>query len=173
MNDTPTEQPLKRGPGRPPLHPRAEDRQPMRSTRVRKRKFQAGEDRFGIPVDEIPEGSSYEWKRWSVNGEEQPFYLANMREQGWEPVEPRRHPNWLPENYDRPHIIKEGLILMERPMELTLEAREETRKLSLRQVRDQMAQLGQAPPGTGPRDVDPRIAPSVKTEMMRQISVQE
>ena len=78
---------------RPPQHiPNSDAREPQHEElhaeprRTRRRKATVNEDMFYIPVDEIPEGSSYEWKRWSVNGQEDPFYIAQLREQGWEPV---------------------------------------------------------------------------------------
>ena len=136
--------------------------------RVRRRKATAVEDIFYIPVEEIPEGSSYEWKRYSVVGQEDPFYLAQMREQGWEPVDPRRHPNWLPPGYSQPHIIKGGMILMERPIELTEEARAEQKVLARQQVREAEARLGRTPGNT-----HQRLAPKITKEIMRQVPVAE
>jgi hypothetical protein len=150
---------VKRGPGRPPTA----NREPMHMTRTRRRRYSNTEDRYALPLDEIPEGSSYEWKRFSVKGEEDPFYLTAQREQGWEPVDPKRHPNWLPDNFSGSAIIKDGLILMERPMELTLQAREEQETSSRKQVRDQEKQLMQRPAD------HPFIKPKVKSEMMRQV----
>lgn len=155
----------KRGPGRPPTA----NREPVHTARTRRRRFNNTDDRFALPMDEIPEGSTYEWKRFSVHGQEDPFYIAHQRQQGWEPVDPKRHPNWLPEGYQGNTIIKDGLLLMERPIELTMEARDETRKASRRQIDDQKAQLGMTPNGQLPRDADARTRPQVKSEMMRQV----
>ena len=110
--------------------------------RTRSRKSTVNENPFDLPMDEIPEGSNYEWKRWSVSGQHDPFYIASMRSQGWEPVDPKRHPNWVPPGYNEPHIIKDGQILMERPMELTLEARKELRQMSKKQVVEAEQRLG-------------------------------
>lgn len=136
--------------------------------RVRRRKATAVEDIFYIPVEEIPEGSSYEWKRWTVVGQEDPFYIAQMREQGWEPVNPKRHPNWLPPGYSQPYIIKGGMILMERPIELTEEARAEQKVLARQQVREAEARLGRTPGNT-----HQRLAPKITKEIMRQVAVEE
>ncbi len=136
--------------------------------RTRRRSSAISEDIFYIPVDQIPEGSSYEWKRWSVHGEENPFYIAQMREQGWEPVDPKRHPTWLPPGYNLPNIIKGGQILMERPLELTLEAKKELRQLSNQQMREAEQRLGMAPKGTGTRDI-PDVAPRIHKEIGRMI----
>lgn len=136
--------------------------------RIRRRKATAVEDIFYIPVEEIPPGSSYEWKRYSVIGQEDPFYLAQMREQGWEPVSPKRHPTWVPPGYSQPYIIKGGMILMERPIELTEEARAEQRVLARQQVREAEARLGRTPNNT-----HQRLEPKITKEVLRQIPVEE
>jgi hypothetical protein len=136
--------------------------------RVRRRKATVVEDQFYIPLDEIPEGLSYEWKRYTVNGQEDPYYIANMREQGWEPVDPKRHPNWVPPGYSQPHIIKGGQILMERPIELTEEARAEQKMLAKRQVREAEQRLGR----TEGNEMQ-RLQPSVTKEIGRMVPVVE
>lgn len=136
--------------------------------RTRRRKATVNDDPYYIPQEEIPEGLSYEWKRWSVVGEQDPFYIAQMREQGWEPVPPKRHPNWVPPGYNEPHIIKGGMILMDRPAELTEEARREIRQLSKQQVREAEQRLGMTQKG----ELD-RQKPSVVKEYMRPIVVEE
>lgn len=140
--------------------------------RTRRRKATVNEDQFFIPVDEIPEGSNYEWKRYSVNGQEDPFYIAQMREQGWEPVQPSRHPNWVPPGYKEPHIIKGGQILMERPQHLTDEAKRELRQLSKQQIREAEQRLGMTPKGELTRE-HAEVAPRVVKEMMRPVLIQE
>jgi hypothetical protein len=142
-------------------------------TRTRRRKSTVAEDPFYINRDDIPEGLDYEWKRWSNAGEHDPFYIANMREQGWEPVDPKRHPTWVPPGYKEPHIIKGGQILMERPMELTLEARKELRDLAKVQVREAEQRLGMTPKDTLARDADPSIAPRVSKEYFRPVAIEE
>jgi hypothetical protein len=123
---------------------------------MRRRKGLQHDDPFYIPLDEIPEGLSYEWKRFSVAGQEDPFYLAQMRAQGWEPVDPKMHPNWVPPDYTAPNIIKGGQILMERPIELTNEARAELDALANQQMREVRARVGKSEPGELER-VKPRI----------------
>ena len=65
--------------------------------RRRRRAAAISEDRFYFPVEQIHKGSSYEWKRYSTMGQEDPFYIAAMREQGWEPVDPKRHVGYSPD----------------------------------------------------------------------------
>lgn len=129
-----------------------------------RRKKQNQEDTFYIPLGEIPDGSSYEWKRYSVNGQEDPFYLASMREQGWEPVDPKRHPTWVPPNYTLPHIIKGGQILMERPIELTEEARAESRQLARRQITEAEQRLGMTP-----KDTLTRQHPDLRNRVVKEV----
>jgi len=140
--------------------------------RTRRRKATVSEDPYYIPKEEIPEGMSYEWKRWSVVGQTDPFYIAQQREQGWEPVPPKRHPNWVPPGYNEPHIIKGGMILMDRPIELTNEAKRELRQLSKQQVREAEQRLGMTPKGELTRD-DDRVRPRVVKEVGRMVAVEE
>lgn len=140
--------------------------------RTRRSKATVNEDQFYIPMDEIPEGLNYEWKRWENVGQQDPFYIARMREQGWEPVNPKRHPTWVPPGYKEPHIIKGGQILMERPMELTLEARKELRQLSRTQVREAEQRLGMTPKGELSRS-EPGVEPKITKELMRPIPIED
>lgn len=150
--------------GREPQH---------KPARTRRRQANvASQDMFYIPTDEIPEGLSYEWKRWANVGQEDPFYIASLREQGWEPVNPKSHPNWLPPGYNQPHIIKGGQILMERPIELTEEARAENRQIARRQMREAEQRLGMTPKDTLTRDHQ-GARPQVVKEIGRYVPIEE
>lgn len=131
-------------------------------------------DPFAVNKENIPPDVSVEWKRHTVTGAEDPFYLARMREQGWEPVDPRAHPDWapLPPGYDAPNIIKDGLILMERPMELTQEANDESRAAAKQQVREAEQRLGMTPNNQLTRDVE-GVRPRVAKEWNRPLTVEE
>lgn len=147
------------------------------SPRVRTRQSQATAQAnpFDIPKEEIPEGSSYEWKRFSVSGQSadhDPFYLASMRRQGWEPVDPRRHPTWVPPGYDKPTIIRDGQILMERPIELTNEARQEQKTLARQQMREAQERLGLAPKDTMTRDFE-GVRPRLEQQVMRPVPIED
>jgi hypothetical protein len=169
---------------RGPMHiaPGADAREPSHepvhaSPRVRTRQSHATAraNPFDLPKDEIPEGSSYEWKRFSVMGQSadhDPFYLSEMRRQGWEPVDPRRHPNWVPPGYDKPTIIRDGLILMERPIELTNDARQEQKQMARAQMREAQERLGLAPRDTMTRDFD-GIRPRVERQIMRPVPIED
>ena len=150
-----------------PVHTNARKR-----TRQKLTRDNPADDMFYIPVDEIPTDSSYEWKRFSVNGQEDPFYLAQMRRQGWEPVDPKRHPDWVPPGYSHPSIIRGGMILMERPIELTQEAYAEQKMLARNQIVEAEQRLGKTPRDTLTRD-HPEIKPRVTKEYVRQIVAEE
>jgi hypothetical protein len=136
--------------------------------RTRQNKSTMTDSPLDFPIDQIPEGSSYEWKRFSVFGKEDPFYLSKMRDQGWEPVDPKMHANLLPPGYKEPHIIKDGMILMERPIELTQQARKEMRQDAITQVRDAENRLGRG----GDEEME-RLKPSLQKEMMIPIAIEE
>ena len=185
MTDTTTQESTeKRGPGRPrnadrfPQHAAVtNEREPEHDpthvpprTRTRMRRTSVMDDPFYIPVEEIPEGSSYEWKRFSVNGQEDPFYLAQMRQQGWEPVDPKMHPTWVPPGYSLPSIIKGGQILMERPIELTREAHAESRAMARQQINDAEERLGRTPKDTLTRE-HPDVKPRVVKEWNRPMPI--
>ena len=141
-------------------------------TRTRMRRVSAMDDPFYIPVEEIPEGSSYEWKRFSNVGQEDPFYIAQMRRQGWEPVDPKRHPTWVPPGYNLPTIVKGGMILMERPIELTQEAQRETRQLAQQQMAEAEQRLGKTPNNTLTRD-HAEVKPRIEKQYMRPVPIED
>jgi len=139
---------------------RAEMRAPMREedprTRAARRAEEIrnhlgglddGTDEFFIDPRDIPPGWSYEWKRKTVLGQEDPAYMVSLARKGWEPVPAARHPHMMPEGYASAAIERKGLILMERPLELTEEQRELDRRAAINQVRQKEQQLAQAPSG--------------------------
>lgn len=140
-------------------HPAAEtvaERPDMRGEmraepRVRARNRPSGTDRFYIPVDRIPHGESWEFKRTATAGQPDPYHQQALYENGWLPVDPRKHPWLLPAvngGAPAPSTYEiDGMILMERPMELTLEARREDEMRATGQVRDNDISLQRAPTG--------------------------
>lgn len=134
---------------------REDVREPIRAGRVQakgrdgkllSRKRGNAQDRFYVPPEIIPEGWSYEWKAYTVVGQPQDAHQIHMAENGWTPVPAKRHEGlFMPPGHDG-SILRDGLILMERPIELTMEARDEDRALSLAQTQAQKEQLGLALP---------------------------
>lgn len=118
---------------------------------VRGRRYKGGADmpnKFHVPKEAIPDGTSYQWNNYTVFGKGDSNYDAFMSMQGWEPVPASRHPHLVAK--DTPPnapIIVDGQILMERPEELTQEALQEEYDKARGEVFLKEQQLGMAPPG--------------------------
>lgn len=108
-------------------------------------------DEFYIDPRIIPEGWDYNWKREFVAGQAEDDHLIEMRIAGWEPVDSKRHPQMMPVGYTGP-IRKKGMILMERPMEITEMAQERERITAKEVVTAKEKALGMSPAGTFERD---------------------
>lgn len=118
-------------------------------------------DRFRIEPSMIPDGWTYEWKRRTLLGQEDPAYQVELARQGWEPVPLSRLPMLMPPDWQGETIERDGMILMERPAELTSEARDVELRRAKSQVRVKEQQLGQAPDGQFGRDHQ-QVRPSIK-----------
>ena len=108
-------------------------------------------DEFYIDPRVIPEGWDYNWKRESIAGQIDDDHLIEMRMSGWEPVDSKRHPEMMPIGYTGP-IRKKGMILMERPLEITRMAQEREVSTAREVVAAKEKALGMAPAGTFERD---------------------
>lgn len=104
-------------------------------------------DDFYIPASDVPAGWTYEWKRKTLLGQEDPAYQVQLAQRGWEPVPAYRHPSYMPVGYKGATIERKGMILMERPLEITQEARDFEIRKARNQVRQKEAQLAGAPEG--------------------------
>ena len=122
-----------------------------------------GTDEFYIPADAIPDGWTYEWKRRLVQGQEDPAYQVALARTGWEPVPCRRHPEMMPANWKGETIERKGMVLMQRPAEITARVEELDRRKARNQVKAKEAQLAAAPPGNMEKEFsDPRTRPVIK-----------
>ena len=106
-----------------------------------------GSDDFYIDLADIPSGWTYEWKRKLVLGAEDPAYMVALARAGWEAVPTSRHPSYMPDSGNYPTIERKGMILMERPTEITNDAREHENRKARNQVRQKEAQLNSAEGG--------------------------
>ncbi len=115
-----------------------------------------GEDIFYFDPANVPDGWSYEWKRKTVHGEENPQYQVQLAQNGWQAVPCERHPEMMP-NSGGPYLTIErnGQILMERPAVITDHIRDRDKKRARAQVEVKEKQLRQAPPGTFERGTHP------------------
>jgi hypothetical protein len=114
-----------------------------------------------FPLPPAPDGWTYEWKRKSVMGQEDPAHMTDLLRKGWEPVPATRHPEMMPTGNTYESVERKGMILMERPTELVEEARAIEQRRARGQVRAKEAQLAGTPDGTLSRD-DPRVSPKIK-----------
>ena len=110
------------------------------------------QDKFYIDPKIIPDGWSYEYRMYSVLGKEDPSYGVTLAQKGWEPVPADRHPELMPMGFKGNTILREGMMLMERPLVITKAANDRELREARRQVGAKEAQLAGAPVGTAPRD---------------------
>lgn len=142
-------------PSRPEMRPTMREEDPRaraarRAAELRDHRngdMDEGVDEFFIDPADIPEGWSYEWKRRTVLGAEDPAYQVALARAGWEPVPTSRHPSYMPMGGDYPFIERKGMILMERPLEITDDARNAELRKARMQVRQKEAQLNSAESG--------------------------
>lgn len=126
--------------------PREEEHEPIRDAGEQRltRKRKRTEDRTYIDPAIIPEGWSYEFKRASVFNKPDTNHLNNLMDNHWSPVPADRHANLV--------VEQDGLILMERPSYLTLEARQEDFDVAIGEVQRVTKGLLATPQGTMTRD---------------------
>ena len=108
-----------------------------------------GQDDFRTP--KAPDGWTYEWKRNTLFNQEDPAYMTSLLRTGWEPVPAKRHPEMMPIGAMK-SIERKGMILMERPAEVTRKFEEADRRRARLQMRAKEEQLGSAPQGQFGRD---------------------
>lgn len=104
-----------------------------------------GNDEFRAPP--APDGWTYQWKRKTSMGMEDPAYQVKLARDGWEPVPTARHPETMPHDGKNPIIERKGMVLMQMPTSII----EEKREIELRRARGQVLgkqqQLSHAPEG--------------------------
>jgi hypothetical protein len=101
-------------------------------------------DEYYIELGIIPDGWSYEWKARTILGAEDPAHQVALARKGWESVPASRHPELMPIGYKGAEITRKGMVLMERPLEITQEAQRRLLLAARTQMRDKEAQLTQA-----------------------------
>ena len=129
------------------------------------RALQGDDDNADVFVDkwyaESPPGWTYEWKTHSVFNKEYPQYINALMRTGWSAVPAARHRDLTYNGYSGESIIVDGMILMERPKELTDRVRRREHAKAIEQVRSSEAKLSEAGPGQAPRNVNPRTMPQL------------
>lgn len=106
--------------------------------RQRLQKYGEGQDRFSIPRELIPAGTDLQWVVYEILGQPAPQERIKFERNGWRAVTAdqfdRRFDGMFMPKGSKEEIRVEGQVLMERPMELTMEAREEERQAALSAV---------------------------------------
>ena len=127
---------------------RPTNRDPVRAVAIGRdgqeisRKRKSNTNPFYIDPRMIPEGWDYQWVTHTVYNMPDTSHQVMMAENGWTPVPAERHAGYfMPPDYKGP-IIRDGLMLMERPMILTEEARMEDRQKAHDQKHGARKQFG-------------------------------
>ena len=114
-----------------------------------------GQDRDKYWAPSPPDGWDYQWKLKSVMNQDDIDRIRQNEMNGWEPVPLSRHPELMPRNWKGETIEVGGLVLMERPLLFTQEAREEERRAARDAVLTKEAQMREGRGGDlGPRQVN-------------------
>ena len=120
------------------------------------------DSKFAIPHGIVPDGTVYEWKAETVMGKPNITGMSRYQQRGWQFVPTDRHPGIWTQPGATGAIRLEGMVLME----IDSYHYENLRRLdgvkARGAVNDLCAQLGSAPPGTGPRSAHPKTMPSVQ-----------
>ena len=95
---------------------------------------EAGVNQFAIPSNLPPQGWAWQWKRESCYGQTDEFYTSQLLQHGWEHVMYESYPGVFAPQYDEKGGLRKGpvrrlgLMLMERPMALELEAQADEKR---------------------------------------------
>jgi hypothetical protein len=104
-------------------------------------------DEFYIDTSLIPDGWTYEWKRHSTLNAIDPAYQVQLAQMGWEPVPASRHPDLMPLGWKGTTIERKGMMLMERPEEITQKIRDRDRRAAIEPVKSMEEKLSGVPQG--------------------------
>lgn len=110
-------------------------------------------DKYWAPPP--PDGWDYQWKLKSVMNQDDIDRIRQNEMNGWEPVPLSRHPELMPKGWKGDTIEVGGLVLMERPMVFTQEARAAESRAAREAVFTKEAQMKEGRGGDlGPRQVN-------------------
>ena len=127
-----------------------------------------GSDEYFIPKDKIPPGWSWEWKVFTVMGAEDPGRRLAYARTGWEAVKTWQFPERMPEGTDpQAPILHKGMMLMERPEQITEQVRRNDERRARDQVRVKEDQLNSSPHGQFERDNKGQPMGSVRKNVER------
>lgn len=126
-------------------------------------------DPYAIDPSLIPPGWVYEWKRHSLYNAIDHTHLAKLSRVGrWTPVPAERHEGVFMAPGVKGSIIHDGLILMERPIELHREAVQDEKREADERMRRAKVERGLAAASAG---IDTRTRAARAATYMRQEAV--
>ena len=153
---------------------RPEIRDPVRDEPIREDGIRADQGRFvrpkkgtmaGIFDDLIPpDGWVYEGKRISTYGQPDQQNIMEVYRYGWEPVPFSRHPNAMPPGYTGTTIERNGMLLMQRPLYVQLEARAEEKQRAEGNIINNQRRLGERTPEDVAAGIE-RDSPSIRVDI--------
>lgn len=133
-----------------------------RDGKVVSRKLSGAVDKYDLRAMGIaaPPGWTYEWKRKTLSGMEDVDHLNALADNGWTSVPADRHAGTAGKSKTG-EIVRDGLMLMERPVELTREARAEESAAARAQIQAQNDQYrGRMPSGMSTEH--PGVRPNIR-----------
>ena len=122
-----------------PVRQEAQRQEPLQREGRLKRNRKRTDDKFYVSKEIIPTGVSYEWKSAKCWGADMRDHMTNLLDNNWKPVPHDRHPGLV--------VEKEGMILMERPDYLTIEAHMEDYNIAMDQVQGVGNSIVETPQG--------------------------
>ena len=111
-----------------------------------------GTDEFYVDPASIPDGWTYNWKRFSTYEMQDTANQIKVRREGWSLVPSDRHPEMMPAGDTLGYILRKGLVLMECPTEIVQERQAIDLKRARQQVHYKEQQIAGTPDGTLTRD---------------------
>jgi len=131
-----------------------------------------GVNEFYIDPKIVPDGWTYEYRRLMVLGQSDPSYQVSLAMKGWEAVPVSRHPELMPYGHDGGTIERRGMILMERPAQITERAKARDLAKARGQVRSKEDQLRGAPAGdNSPFDASNKGSPLVNLKKSYEMPI--
>lgn len=117
--------------------------------------LQGGTERDKYWAPSPPDGWDYQWKLKSVMNQDDIDRIRQNEMNGWQPVPLSRHPELMPRGWQGDTIEIGGLVLSERPLLFTQEARAEEARAARDAVLTKESQMREGRGGDlGPRQVN-------------------
>lgn len=98
----------------------------------------SGIDPFDVPKNFIPKGWDYQWCAIASLGNKEVVRTMQIEfhQNGWRPVPADRHDGYFMPRGEKGPVIVRDQMLMERPLQMSLDARAEDQRNAIQQMRD-------------------------------------